>query len=934
MDYSKTVNLLQTNFPMKADLPIREPKMVEEWEKTKLYEKIQNNRKNRPVFLLHDGPPYANGDIHMGHALNKVLKDIVVKYKSAAGFRSPYKPGWDCHGLPIEHALFKQLGKNKHQITRNELREKATVYAKEFVEKQKLDFKRLGILGQWDDPYLTLNNDYEAGIVDVFYQLKEAGFVYKGLKPGYWCAYDETALAEAEVEYADKQSDSVFVRFKLNALTPTLSQLGEGEKYILIWTTTPWTLPANRGLAFHPDEKYTVIQKDNAFYIVAEKLKETVKKKIDATDGPVVTFKGKDIVGLMATNPLTRGTSQVVTAGYVTMEDGTGIVHIAPGHGVEDFQVGQQWNLEVASPVDERGCYDKTVGRDELIGKHVLKEANKAVMELLGPDLVFHQTFKHSYPHCWRCKNPIIFRATKQWFMEVSDSFRQTLLKEIEAVTWEPSYGIHRIKGMIQVRPDWCLSRQRHWGAPIAVFYCKGCHEVFENKTLNKTIVELIRTKGAKAYYDFSEEELFKLAGISAQCASCQGTVFEKEMDILDVWFDSGVSWYTVVQHYFSNPAPTKVMYLEGSDQHRGWFQTSLIPSVALQKKAPYDIVLTHGFVVDGKGHKMSKSVGNVVSPQEINQKFGADVLRLWVAMSDYREDVRMSQDIVKHMVDVYRRFRNVFRFLLQNTSDFVVEQNKIPLEQCEEVDQWILCHLAQVQEQVEKAYEANEFHLVLSELNRFVSVTLSGFYLDLIKDILYCEEINSPRRRSAQTALSYIARSLFVLLAPILSFTSEEAYLEFRNTSWKELPESVFLDEIKNIKVGFPFSSKQIQSLNKNWDEILKIRSLVNDELDRLRKEGVLKSSQEALLKFNISKLNEEQKNLMPLIDWPFVLQMADVHMIAGSPQEGMVSLQATEFGKCERCWRYRSDVGSQSVHPTLCGRCVTSVSKHVTAA
>ncbi|OVE77611.1 hypothetical protein BVX98_02225, partial [bacterium F11] len=463
------------------------------------------------------------------------------------------------------------------------------------------------------------------------------------------------------------------------------------------------------------------------------------------------TRSGKEFVGCKAINPLHGRTSQVVTAPYVSMEEGTGIVHIAPGHGLEDFEVGLKWNLEVHSPVDESGRFDQSVGRTELIGKHVLKDANKAVLEVLGPDLIHHQSFKHSYPHCWRCKNPILFRATEQWFLRVDEKLRNKLLSEIDVVKWEPSYGIHRIKGMVQGRPDWCLSRQRHWGAPIAVLFCKKCQEPLSHPDFDKKVVDLIRTEGTNAWYAKSEKEI--LAGSSLSCSHCQGTEFEKEMDILDVWFDSGVSWHAVIEQHLFNPKPLSVMYLEGSDQHRGWFQTSLIPSVSLRNKAPYDVVMTHGFVVDGKGRKMSKSMGNVMLPQEIIHKYGADILRLWVAMSDYSEDVRLSQDILKHVIDIYRRSRNIFRFLLQNTSDFKKDEHIIPLEQLGEMDRWILVHFEELKSRVVEAYEKYQFHLVLSELNRFMAVSLSGFYLDALKDWLYCEAPDSPKRRSAQTA-------------------------------------------------------------------------------------------------------------------------------------------------------------------------------------
>jgi len=582
---------------------------------------------------------------------------------------------------------------------------------------------------------------------------------------------------------------------------------------------------------------------------------------------------------------------------------------------VEDFGVGREWKLEVASPVDERGLYDKNVGREDLVGKHVLKDANKAVMAILGDNLVHHFSFKHSYPHCWRCKNPIIFRATSQWFLEVSDPFRQKLLAEIErGVRWEPAYGVHRIKSMVESRPDWCLSRQRHWGAPIAVFHCRGCAELLWDVSLNAAIVKLIADEGATAYYEKPESELVALGGKQRTCVKCGGADFRKEMDILDVWFDSGVSWRAVIEKDFADLKPETVMYLEGSDQHRGWFQTSLIPSMALRGKAPYDIVLTHGFVVDGKGHKMSKSVGNVIAPQEIIKQFGADVLRLWVAMSDYSEDIRLSQDIVKHMVDIYRRFRNVFRFLLQNTADFRWDRDAVAVGDMPEMDRWLVNAFEELRvRMVEKSYADYQFQIVGAEINRFMSNELSGFYLDAVKDILYCGDVNSKERRSVQTALAMVARGLTMLLAPIISFTAEEAYGELKKTSWPDLLDSVFLDEYKTAKFC-DFDA----ALHAKWTAIIGVRSRVNEELDKKRKEGILKSSQEASAVIGEALLGD--KNAAgPPVDWLFVLQMADVKTGPGDA----LSLEKTSHKKCERCWRHRADVGSHADHPALCTRC-----------
>jgi len=661
--------------------------------------------------------------------------------------------------------------------------------------------------------------------------------------------------------------------------------------------------------------------------VVAEKLKDSVAKKLKITPevvGPAL--KGSDYQGLLASNPLHGRDSRAVNATYVTMDDGTGIVHLAPGHGLEDYEVGLAYDLDVLSPVDERGFFDATVGLPALQGKHVLKDANKAVMEALGENLLFTEKIQHSYPHCWRCKNPIIFRATKQWFLKVSEESRARPLKEIDRVTWVPAYGVHRIKGMVETRPDWCLSRQRHWGAPIAVLYCRTCDEPIYDEELNDRIVELIENKGTNLWYEMSEDDLQK--ELRARCPVCKGTNVRREMDILDVWFDSGVSWFAVVEKDFSALKPERVMYLEGSDQHRGWFQTSLIPSVMLRDKAPFDVVLTHGFVVDGKGHKMSKSLGNVISPQEVIQKYGADILRLWVAASDYRDDVRLSQEILNHVIDMYRKFRNTFRFLLQNTSDFQASRDQVPYGKMEEIDRWILAHFEEVTTRVKRAYEENEFHVVLAELNRFASVPLSGFYLDALKDRLYCENPQSPLRRSTQTALYELARGLSVLMAPLLSFTSEEAYLELRKTSDPALKESVFLDSLASLAAVPPD-----EALLGKYSEVLAVRGLVNDVLDQRRKEGVFKSSQEAVLTLNLQGLDDAKREFLfhSKDDWAFLLQVAEVSILNKDSGNGAVELAATTHKKCTRCWRYRPEVGGIPDHPELCGRCAAAVKGQV---
>ncbi|HOW28145.1 MAG TPA: isoleucine--tRNA ligase [Elusimicrobiota bacterium] len=931
--YSQTVNLPKTQFPMKADLPKREPEFLTLWEKQDVYERLlKKNQKTGRSFYLHDGPPYANGHIHMGHALNKVLKDIVIKYKSLQGFASPYIPGWDCHGLPIEHQLMKEKGWDKRKVSRVPFRQEAARYADHFIDIQRHEFKRLGILGDWDHPYRTMSPDYESAIVDVFYELMEKGYIYREKKPVYWCASCETALAEAEVEYETKSSDSIFVKFPveqwpqaLESLTPSGTVM---RTSVLVWTTTPWTLPANTALAFHPERTYVLWEsvRTNERFIVGEPGLKVLNELLDPAKEPMKTIDGLELEGLVCRNPLNNQTSQGVLADYVSWEDGTGIVHIAPGHGQDDYLVGREYGLPTISPVNDRGQFDATVLPNTLAGKSVW-ESNAVICDQLAKShmLLKKETLTHSYPHCWRCKNPIIFRATPQWFLGVEkEDLRKKMLEAVGTVTWIPDYGRNRIDGMLQSRPDWCLSRQRYWGVPIPVFYCEECGEVLSGRAVKDHVVGLIEKHGTNVWFERSAADLLPPG---TACSKGHKGGFKKEDDILDVWFDSGVSWRAVLQKRLGlKPGDRRnVMYLEGSDQHRGWFQTSLIPSVALHGAAPYEKVLTHGFVMDGDGYKMSKSAGNVIAPQEILDKYGADVLRLWVAMSDYREDIRLSQKILDHVVDTYRKIRNTARFMIGNLGDFDPRTQAVPLDKLEDIDRGVLDYLNGVISNVTRLYEANEFHLVSVELcDNLCIQKLSGYYLDVQKDILYCDRADSPRRRSAQTAFWHITQALARMMAPLLPFTAEEIWQTLKNE--KKLAFEDHTDEAKSVLLN-PFPTNIPVPPVSLLPDLIALREKINLEIEKSRQSGAVKGNNDVHVTVRwggsdvVGKADPEK--LAGLLG----VSRITVTAAPDKDSTSVVKIEKSSGQKCDRCWVWRDTVGQDKDHPTLCARCADAV-------
>ncbi|MCM8766829.1 MAG: isoleucine--tRNA ligase [Candidatus Omnitrophica bacterium] len=906
MDYSKTVYLPKTEFPMKANLSHKEPEILKFWEKIEIYKKIIKKNKGKKEYILHDGPPYANGHIHLGTALNKILKDIVVKYKSLSGFYSPFKPGWDCHGMPIEHQVFKEIGKNKNEVDILEFRKRASEFAKKFVEIQKNEFKRLGIFGEWENPYLTLSPDYESDIIKAFGKLYLSGYIYQTYKPIYWCIICETALAEAEIEYYEKKSPSIFVKFKI--IDDKEKGMGENS-YFLIWTTTPWTLPGNTGIMVHPDFKYVLVEFNNEKIIIAEKRKEEIEKIIGKNLNILKEFKGKELEGIICKNPLLERKSRVVLSEFVSGEEGTGCVHTAPGHGEEDYYVGIKNGLPILSPVNEKGEFTEEI--EEFKGINVFK-ADPVIIEKLKNNnfLLSSGEITHSYPFCWRCKNPVIYRSTKQWFLKIDhNNLRQRMLEEIKKVKWVPPEGINRISSMVSLRPDWCLSRQRLWGVFIPVFYCKNCNNsVITEETIEK-IYNLVKEFGSNVWIEKKEEEILPEG---FKCPFCGSKSFKKELDILDVWFDSGVSHLAVLKEENNLKWPSD-LYLEGSDQHRGWFQTSLIVSCGIFNSAPYRNVLTHGFVVDGEGRKMSKSLGNVITPEQIIKNYGAEILRLWSVYENYQEDIRISDEIIKNIVKSYRVIRNTIRFLLGNIYDYKKE-DEIPYEKLFEVDKLAVEKLKVLVKKVTEYYENFAFNKAFEEIYNFCNIFLSSFYLDYLKDRLYTYSKNSIERKAGQTVLNKILNVLLILISPILSFTAEEAY-QFIPYEKKE---SIFLED-------WPKIEKEDENLLKRWDKFFEIRKIVLKKIEEKREQKLIGSSLETKVIIKCDKENFEFLNSFYKIQTLFIVSEVEIQL----DKKFDVKVEKTNNKKCQRCWIYFPEIGKDSEFPDLCEKCIKVIKK-----
>ena len=922
-EYKTTLNLPETSFPMKASLSSREPLMLELWAKNDIYRAICSRRKAKEKFVLHDGPPYANGEIHLGQALNKILKDIVVKYKTMRGFYTPFVPGWDCHGLPVEHQLFKELKISKHKISRTEFRKKAQDYALKYVAIQKEQFKRLGIFGDWDNPYLTLEPAYQAKIIECFGKLYLDGYIYRGLKPIHWCATCETALAEAEVEYAERSSPSIYVSFNvLSGIEKAFPDL-RGAVF-LIWTTTPWTLPANMAVAVRPEFEYVAVSLKGRTLIVARELLDRVAKDLGEEQYRVLgSCRGSALEGVIAQHPFIERKSPVVLSAHVTLEQGTGCVHVAPGHGEEDYQIGRAYGLEVYAPVNEKGEFTREAGQFAGLG---VENANAKIIEHLAARgaLLMSREIVHSYPHCWRCNQPVIFRATTQWFMGVDrNQLRKRALGLIGAVRWIPERSQNRISSMLEQRPDWCLSRQRYWGVPIPMLYCDRCGETL----LNEETLERIRTHVAERGADvWFREPAASFMPDGCACPSCGGKEFRKEEDIIDVWFDSGISHQAVLATRPELGYPC-ALYLEGSDQHRGWFQTSLLTSVALRGDAPFAGVLTHGFVTDGEGKKMSKSAGNVIAPQRIIEQYGADILRLWVASVDYSADMRISQQIIEKLVDAYRRIRNTFRFILGNLCDFSPERDAVPGDRMEEIDRWILSRTQRLLKEMTDAYEQYDFCGVYHQLHNFCAVELSSLYLDILKDRLYTRAAGSPQRRSGQTAMNHILDVLIKVAAPILAFTAEEAW-QAAPSMGKER-ESVHLTDWPIVDQGLID-----EPLEAEWEKLREVRKEVSKALELARQEHMIGNALEAEVTIacddeSMFRFLREKEDILADLFIVSQVVLRGVNALGGG-RTREVSVARAKGTKCARCWKYSVSVGENDDHPAICWKCVEVVEGH----
>jgi isoleucyl-tRNA synthetase len=914
-DYKKTLNLPQTTFAMKANLPQNEPRRLEQWRSLDLYQRVRQKSQGRPKFVLHDGPPYANGAIHIGHALNKILKDIVVKSRTMLGFDSPYVPGWDCHGLPIEHEVRKELGKKRNEMSPADFRRACREFAAKYINIQREDFIRLGVLGDWFRPYTTMSFDYEAEIAAALGRFFQTGMVYKGLKPVHWCWYDQSALAEAEVEYGEATSPSIYVRFRLtDESVKSLDLPIEKPLYAVIWTTTPWTLPANLAIAVKSDFDYVVVESSGTNYIVAHELLGSVAQKFGWSGyREVKLFKGSAFEHLKYRHAFLPREGIFVLGDYVTVDTGTGLVHTSPGHGVDDFNTGRRYGLDIYTPVNQRGEFTE----DVLLwaGIQVFK-ANPLIIELLRERgaLLFSETITHSYPHCWRCKNPVIFRATEQWFVSMDDEgLRKAALEQIHKTKWFPAWGEDRLAGMVENRPDWCISRQRYWGVPITVLYCEKCNEPVSSPEFFANVVELFRKEGADAWYEHEADD-FLPTNFRCPCGSSQ---FRKENDILDVWFDSGCSHLAVLKTRPELTWPAEV-YLEGHDQHRGWFQSSLLIGTGLEGRAPYEQVVTCGFIVNEQGDKMSKSRGNALSPQDVIKRSGADILRLWVSMIDYRDDMAWGDQILARATESYRKIRNTARYLLSNLSDFDPQRDALPGDQLQEIDRWAVARAAAVVDRCRRAYEEYEFHVVYHRIVDLCTVDLSSLYLDIAKDTMYCEAPASRQRRSGQTAMFHILRGLVGVIAPILSFTTEEIYEAMPGP--KEA--SVHLTDLPVL--DRPAIDEAA------WDRVLRVREAVSKVLEQARGAGEIGQSLQADVRLSGVTPQWLLGNLNLDLAKVFIVSHVDFDAaVSGQPFDidgQRIGIQWTPARgkKCGRCWQYREEVAHEG---GLCGRCESVV-------
>lgn len=924
-DFNGTLNLPKTDFPMRAGLPKTEPETLKYWEEKDIYKKQMQRNEGKPLYVVHDGPPYANGDIHMGHALNKILKEFVVRYKNMSGYKAPFVPGWDTHGLPTELKARAKAGvSNSFEISVSELRALCREFVLGYINDQKNQFKRLGILAEWDNPYITLQKEYEAKQIEVFAEMACKGYIYRGLKPVYWCPDCQTALAEAEIEYSMDPCYSIYVKFNVTKDNGKLRNMGIDPKkaHFVIWTTTTWTLPGNVAICVGPRFNYSVIKSGDEYYIMAEDLYEDAMKAAGKEDYEIIgTLLGKELEHMKASHPFLNRQSLVIVGDHVTLESGTGCVHTAPGHGIEDFDVCRNYpELEIVVPVDAKGVLTEEAG--QFAGLSTEKASKPIADHLKEVGALFAvKKIEHQYPHCWRCKEPVLFRATEQWFCSVDD-FKDKAIGEIEKVKWVPSWGKDRMTLMVKERKDWCISRQRKWGVPIPIFFCKDCGEPLIDKDSMMAVAQMFKEEGSDSWFEKDAKDILPEG---TKCSKCGSEHFEKEKDIMDVWFDSGISHYAVCdsRDYLARPAD---LYLEGADQYRGWFQSSLLTSVATNGGTPYKTVVTNGWVVDGNGKKQSKSLGNGIEPQEIVDKYGADILRLWVASSDYHADVRLSQEILTQLSEAYRKIRNTARYILGNLYDFDPNKDMVSLDKLRPLDRWAIDKLNKLVSKVCSRYENLEFHQVYYNIHRFCVVDMSNFYLDVLKDRLYVEAANSETRRAAQTTMYIILDALTRLVSPILAYTSEEIwkYMPHKNT---DNTESIALNDMpKHIDIDVN------EDFTNMWDRIQELREDVKKALELARKNKVIGSSLEAKAKIYCS---DDLYNFMKPIEKSLkeVFIVSQIELINGGTGEVQgekvkdmsITVLHAQGKKCERCWVYDDTVGNNSKGQNICNRCAT---------
>lgn len=919
MDYKSTLNLLKTDFPMRGNLPQREPERLRWWEDIDIYRLCRRHRAGAPLFILHDGPPYANGNIHLGQALNKILKDIVIRYKTMRGYDCPFIPGWDTQGLPTEQSVEREYGIDRHSVTPLEWRARCREQALKYVDIQREQFKRLGCRGDWEHPYLTLNPEYQARQIEAFGKIAARGLLYRGLRPVYWCYHCETALADDEIEYHDKTSPSIYVAFRLLDRAEVLSPApDDAEIFALIWTTTPWTIPGNTGIALHPDARYVLLRHDGKYYILAEALSESAMKETGLMPyEEVAAFSGRALENLRAAHPLYDRASRIVLADYVTMDQGTGCVHTAPGHGLEDYVTATRYGLDVVSPVDDLGRFTEEAG-PELAGL-VVDEANGKVLEMLESvgALKGSGQLEHSYPHCWRCHLPVIYRATYQWFMDI-DRLRDAAQAEIRRAHWVPAWGQARIAGMVAARPDWCISRQRVWGVPIPVFYCEQCGEALLTEETVAFVRDLVAEHSADVWW---EKPVSELLPPGMACSKCGGTSFRKESDIISVWVDSGCSHYCVLRTHPELRYPAD-LYLEGDDQYQCWFQTSLWIATALGDPAPFKTVVGHGFFVDETGHKLSKSRGNIIDPADIYNTYGADVLRMWFTYADFRTKMSMTEAVLGQVADSYRRMRNVARFMLANLQDFDPRKDAVPYEELTALDRWALMGMQEVIDRITRAFDKWDLHFFHHELNQFLANDLSAFYLDVLKDTLYTELPDAPLRRSAQTVLWYLLTDLARLMAPILPFTAEEIWQHLRQLD-NDLGLSVHTEDWPVLR-----SHWRDAKLGKQFQLVVRVRGKVAETLEAAKQSGILTNPLEARVTLYapasyrevLESLGTEELKRVLIVSQVEVRDRGEAEEAEG---EVVVKAQLAEGEKCQRCWVRDPSVDTDQEYPDVCSRC-----------